>query len=103
MYCGSDGGGTIIMLTLKVNGETYKGVNYSALIEVIQNNVSYDIINDEIEYTENVVREDNGGVMDDDLYDEYVGALEDEQYKEIVINHLKKIKATYKITGKSDY
>lgn len=91
------------MLTLKVNGETYKGVNYSALIEVIQNNVSYDIINDEIEYTENVVREDNNGVLDDDLYDEYVGALEDEQYKEIVINHLNKIKVTYKITGKSDY
>ena len=64
------------MLTLKVNGETYKGVNYSALIEVIQNNVSYDIINDEIEYTENVVREDNNGVLNDDLYDEYVGALE---------------------------
>lgn len=102
MYCGSNGGGTIIMLTLKVNGETYKGVNYSALIEVIQNNVSYDIINDEIEYTENVVREDNNGVMDDDLYDEYVGALEDEQYKEIVINHLNKINVNYKISGKSE-
>lgn len=90
------------MLTLKINGETYKGVNYSELIVVIQNNVSYDIINDEIEYTENEVMQDNNGVMDDNLYDEYFGILDDEQYKEIVINHLNKLNINYKITGKSE-
>ena len=90
------------MLTLKINGETYKGVNYSELIVVIQNNVSYDIINDEIEYTENIVMQDNDGVMDDDLYDEYFGVLGDEHYKKIIVNHLNKINANYKITGKSE-
>lgn len=90
------------MLTLKINGETYKGVNYSELIVVIQNNVSYDIINDEIEYTENIVMQDNDGVMDDDLYDEYFGVLGDEHYKKIIVNHLNKINANYKISGKSE-
>lgn len=90
------------MLTLKINGETYKSVNYSELIVVIQNNVSYDIINDEIEYTENIVMQDNDGVMDDDLYDEYFGVLGDEHYKKIIVNHLNKINANYKISGKSE-
>ena len=90
------------MLTLKINGETYKGVNYSELIVVIQNNVSYDIINDEIEYTENIVMQDNDGVMDDDLYNEYFGVLGDEHYKKIIVNHLNKINANYKISGKSE-
>ena len=90
------------MLTLKINGETYKGVNYSELIVVIQNNVSYDILNDEIEYTENIVMQDNDGVMDDDLYDEYFGVLGDEHYKKIIVNHLNKINADYKISGKSE-
>lgn len=90
------------MLTLKINGETYKGVNYSELIVVIQNNVSYDIINDEIEYTENIVMQDNDGVMDDDLYDEYFGVLGDEHYKKIIVNHLNKINTNYKISGKSE-
>ena len=90
------------MLTLKINGEKYQSTNYSALIEIIQNNVSYDIINDEIEYTENEVMQDNNGVMDDNLYDEYFGTLDDEQYKEIVINHLNKLNINYKITGKSE-
>lgn len=90
------------MLTLKINGETYKGVNYSELIVVIQNNVSYDIINDEIEYTENIVMQDNDGVMDDDLYDEYFGVLGDEHYKKIIVNHLNKINSNYKISGKSE-
>lgn len=90
------------MLTLKINGETYKGVNYSELIVVIQNNVSYDILNDEIEYTENIVMQDNDGVMDDDLYDEYFGVLGDEHYKKIIVNHLNKINANYKISGKSE-
>lgn len=90
------------MLTLKINGEIYKGVNYSELIVVIQNNVSYDIINDEIEYTENIVMQDNDGVMDDDLYDEYFGVLGDEHYKKIIVNHLNKINANYKISGKSE-
>lgn len=90
------------MLTLKINGETYKGVNYSELIVVIQNNVSYDILNDEIEYTENIVMKDNNGVMDDDLYDEYFGVLGDEHYKKIIVNHLNKINANYKISGKSE-
>lgn len=90
------------MLTLKINGETYKGVNYSELIVVIQNNVSYDILNDEIEYTENIVMQDNNGVMDDDLYDEYFGVLGDEHYKKIIVNHLNKINANYKISGKSE-
>ena len=90
------------MLTLKINGETYKGVNYSELIVVIQNNVSYDIINDEIEYTENIVMQDNDGVMDDDLYDEYFGVLGDEHYKKIIVNHLNKINAKYKISGNSE-
>ena len=90
------------MLTLKINGETYKGVNYSELIVVIQNNVSYDIINDEIEYTENIVMQDNNGVMDDDLYDEYFGVLGDEHYKKIIVNHLNKLNINYKITGKSE-
>lgn len=90
------------MLTLKINGETYKGVNYSELIVVIQNNVSYDIINDEIEYTENIVMQDNDGVMDDDLYDEYFGVLGDEHYKKIIVNHLNKINANYKISGKPE-
>lgn len=90
------------MLTLKINGEKYHSTNYSAMIEIIQNNVSYDIINDEIEYTENEVLKDNNGVMDDNLYDEYFGSLEDEQYKEIVVKHLNKINVDYKITGKSE-
>lgn len=90
------------MLTLKINGETYKGVNYSELIVVIQNNVSYDILNDEIEYTENIVMQDNNGVMDDDLYDEYFGVLGDEHYKKIIVNHLNKLNIDYKITGKSE-
>ena len=90
------------MLTLKINGETYKSVNYSELIVVIQNNVSYDILNDEIEYTENIVMQDNDGVMDDDLYDEYFGVLGDEHYKKIIVNHLNKINADYKISGKSE-
>lgn len=90
------------MLILKINGETYKGVNYSELIVVIQNNVSYDIINDEIEYTENIVMQDNDGVMDDDLYDEYFGVLGDEHYKKIIVNHLNKINANYKISGKPE-
>ena len=90
------------MLTLKINGETYKGVNYSELIVVIQNNVSYDILNDEIEYTENIVMQDNNGVMEDDLYDEYFGGLGDEHYKKIIVNHLNKINANYKISGKSE-
>lgn len=90
------------MLTLNINGEKYHSTNYSAMIEIIQNNVSYDIINDEIEYTENEVLKDNNGVMDDNLYDEYFGTLDDEQYKEIVINHLNKLNINYKITGKSE-
>lgn len=90
------------MLTLKINGEKYHSTNFSAMIEIIQNNVSYDIINDEIEYTENEVMQDNNGVMDDNLYDEYFGVLDDEQYKEIVINHLNKLDINYKITGKSE-
>lgn len=90
------------MLTLNINGEKYHSTNYSAMIETIQNNVSYDIINDEIEYTENEVLKDNNGVMDDNLYDEYFGSLEDEQYKEIVVKHLNKLNVDYKITEKSE-
>lgn len=90
------------MLTLKINGEKYHSTNYSAMIETIQNNVSYDIINDEIEYTENEVMKDNSGVIDDNLYDEYFGSLDDKQYKEIVINHLNKLNINYKITEKSE-
>lgn len=90
------------MLTLKINSEKYHSTNYSAMIEIIQNNVSYDIIDDEIEYTENEVLKDNNGVMDDNLYDEYFGTLDDEQYKEIVVNHLNKININYKISGKSE-
>lgn len=90
------------MLTLNINGKKYHSTNYSAMIETIQNNISYDIIEDEILYTENEVMQDNNGVMDDDLYDEYFGTLDDEQYKEIVISHLNKLNIKYKITGKSE-
>lgn len=90
------------MLTLKINGEKYHSTNYSAMIEIIQNNVCYDIINDEIEYTENEVMKDNSGVIDDNLYDEYFGVLGDEHYKKIIVNHLNKINANYKISGKSE-
>ena len=90
------------MLILNINGKKYHSTNYSAMIKTIQNNVSYDIINDEIEYTENKVMQDNNGVMDDNLYNEYFGSIDDEQYKEIVVNHLNKININYKISGKSE-
>lgn len=90
------------MLTLKINGEKYHSTNYSAMIETIQNNISYDIIEDEILYTENEVMKDNDGEIDEDLFDIYIGALEDYQYKEIVTSHLNKLNIKYKITGKSE-
>ena len=90
------------MLILNINGKKYHSTIISAMIKTIQNNVSYDIINDEIEYTENKVMQDNNGVMDDNLYNEYFGSIDDEQYKEIVVNHLNKININYKISGKSE-
>ena len=90
------------MLKLKINNEIYECTNHSDMICVIQNNVSYDIVNDEIEYIENLVKQDNNGEMNEALYDEYIGALEDEEYKEIVTNHLNRLGIKYKITGKSE-
>lgn len=90
------------MLRLYVNNEVFECETYDDMLLKIMNYVSYDIITDEIIYTENVVKKDNNGEMDEKMYDWYFGCLDDEDYKKIVIEHLKKIGLKYKIVGKSE-
>lgn len=90
------------MLRLYVNNEVFECETYDDMLLKIMNYVSYDIITDEIIYTENVVKKDNNGEMDEKMYDWYFSCLDDEDYKKIVIEHLKKIGVKYKIVGKSE-
>lgn len=90
------------MLRLYVDNEVFECETYDDMLLKIMNHVSYDIITDEIVYTENVVKKDNNGEMDEEMYDWYFGCLDDEDYKKIVIEHLKKIGVKYKIVGKSE-
>lgn len=90
------------MLRLYVDNEVFECETYSDMLLKIMNYVSYDIITDEIIYTENVVKEENDGKMDEEMYDWYFGCLDDKDYKKIVIEHLKKIGVKYKIIGKSE-
>ena len=89
------------MLELKIfyrtGVEKFYCTNYNAMLDTISNEISYGIINDLLEYIEDIVLLENKGVMNKKLYNKYLRRLKEQQYKELVLLHLEKLELDYEI------
>lgn len=95
------------MLELKIfyrtGVETFYCTNYNAMLDTISNQISYDIIDDLLIYIEDIVLFENKGVMNEKLYNKYLRRLKEQQYKEIVLLHLEKLRLDYEINKIKDF
>lgn len=95
------------MLELKIfyrtGVETFHCTNYNAMLDTISNQISYDIIDDLLIYIEDIVLFENKGVMNEKLYNKYLRRLKEQQYKEIVLLHLEKLRLDYEINKIKDF
>ena len=89
------------MLELKIfyrsGVETFYCTNYNAMLDTISDEVSSDIIDDLLIYIEDIVNLENNGDMNEQLYNKYLRRLKEQQYKEIVLLHLDKLRLDYEI------
>lgn len=89
------------MLELKIfyktGVETFYCTNYNDMIGTISDEVSNDIIDDLLEYIEDIINLENNGDMNEQLYNKYLRRLKEQQYKEIVLLHLDKLGLDYEI------
>ena len=67
------------------------------MLDTISDEVSNDIIDDVLTYIEDIVLLENNGVMNEQLYNKYLRRLKEQQYKEIILLHLKKLGLDYEI------
>ena len=67
------------------------------MIGTISDEVSNDIIDDLLEYIEDIVNLENNGDMNEQLYNKYLRRLKEQQYKEIILLHLEKLGLDYEI------
>lgn len=95
------------MLELKIfyrtGVETFYCTNYNAMLDTISNQISYDIIDDLLIYIEDIILFENKGVMNEKLYNKYLRRLKEQQYKEIVLLHLEKLRLDYEINKIKDF
>lgn len=95
------------MLELKIfyrtGVETFHCTNYNAMLDTISNQISYYIIDDLLIYIEDIVLFENKGVMNEKLYNKYLRRLKEQQYKEIVLLHLEKLRLDYEINKIKDF
>ncbi|MDU1527328.1 MAG: hypothetical protein E6900_02040 [Gemella haemolysans] len=89
------------MLELKIfyrtGVETFYCTNYNDMLDTISDEVSSDIIDDLLIYIEDIVNLENNGDMNEQLYNKYLRRLKEQQYKEIVLLHLDKLRLDYEI------
>ena len=89
------------MLELKIfyrtGVETFYCTNYNDMLDTISDEVSNDIIDDLLIYIEDIVNLENNGDMNEQLYNKYLRRLKEQQYKEIVLLHLDKLRLDYEI------
>lgn len=89
------------MLELKIfyktGVETFYCTNYNDMLDTISDEVSRDIIADLLVYIEDIVNLENNGDMNEQLYNKYLRRLKEQQYKEIVLLHLDKLRLDYEI------
>ena len=67
------------------------------MIGTISDEVSNDIIDDLLEYIEDIVNLENNGDMNEQLYNKYLRRLKEQQYKEIILLRLEKLGLDYEI------
>ena len=89
------------MLELKIfyrtGVETFYCTNYNDMLDTISDEVSRDIIADLLVYIEDIVNLESNGDMNEQLYNKYLRRLKEQQYKEIVLLHLDKLRLDYEI------
>ena len=89
------------MLELKIfyrtGVETFYCTNYNDMLDTISDEVSSDIIDDLLIYIEDIVNLENNRDMNEQLYNKYLRRLKEQQYKEIVLLHLDKLRLDYEI------